>query len=118
MSKKSQRPSTLDEDATYVVLSTDMAVQIPALQFTIHDRLRLARQSAGLEQAELAAEIGINRQTVSHYETGATSRLKPLVLRQWALICEQPLGWLMTGDEWSPEPDPTQSRCISAPIAA
>lgn len=95
-------------------------------EFTIHDRCQKARDWAELEQEELADRIDVSRATVSNYETGATTHLKKLVLRQWALACGVDYDWLMTGDpgkdqsggdktpssEWAPRdsnPEPTGS---------
>lgn len=45
-----------------------MAGRIP--EFDLSDRLRLARRTAGLEQAELAERLFISRHTVVKYENG------------------------------------------------
>lgn len=53
--------------------------------FTLGDRLRKARRSAGLSSADLAERIGVSRNTVSNYENG---RVKPrrAALRRWAEV--------------------------------
>src|SRR5690606_27177162 len=66
--------------------------------FTLGDRLRKARQVTGLEQEDFAAEIGVSRGTVRNYETGATTRVKPIVLKAWALRSGVPLHWIQTGE--------------------
>lgn len=76
------------------------------LSFTIGDRLRKAREWAGLEQEQLAAEIDISRGTVSNYERGETQP-KKLALKAWAIRCGVPLsyleaGTLPTGDDRGP----------------
>lgn len=65
-------------------------------EFQLRDRLRLARELQGLEQIEIAGELGISRATVSNYERGVTSPGK-LVLNAWAVVCEVDVEWLKTG---------------------
>ncbi|OZD75191.1 XRE family transcriptional regulator [Rhodococcus sp. 05-339-2] len=67
-------------------------------------RLRIAREEAGLEQAELAERIGISRQSVSNAESGKTSPRK-LIFNAWALATGVPVSWLQTGTVESPRPD-------------
>ena len=59
-------------------------------------RIRIARRSAGLSQAQLAAELGVQRSAVSHWEA---QRGKPSVnhLRQLALLTGVQFEWLATG---------------------
>lgn len=67
-------------------------------QFDLHDRLRKAREWAGMEQGELAGALDVSRNTIGNYETRATTRLKPLVLKQWAMRTGVPYEWLLTGE--------------------
>lgn len=83
-----------------------------APRFTIHDRLRKAREEAHLSQTELAETIGISRQSVSNHETGATTHIKRIVLNQWALACGVPLDWLRESPKDGPDRPRSQSRCI------
>ena len=69
----------------------------PAYEFSIGDRLRRAREYAGLDQDELARAIGTSRNTIGNYETGATKRLKAIYLKSWALATGVPLEWIETG---------------------
>lgn len=59
-------------------------------------RIRVARRSAGLSQARLAAELGLQRSAVSHWEA---QRGKPSMthLRQLALLTGVHFEWLATG---------------------
>lgn len=66
-------------------------------EFSIHDRLRKAREHAGLEQGALAERIDVSRQTVGNYELGRTPRPKKLIVRQWALACGVNFDWLWEG---------------------
>lgn len=68
-----------------------------SLEFTVHDRLRKAREFAGLSQDQLAEAIGVDRGTISNYETGATTRLKRIIIGQWALKCGVPLDYIKSG---------------------
>lgn len=74
-------------------------------EFDIHDRLRKARDVAGLDQQTLGDEIDVSRNTVVNYETGSTQRLKAIVLKQWALRTGVPYEWLTTGEEPPQAPD-------------
>ena len=59
-------------------------------------RIRVARRSAGLSQTQLAAELGLQRSAVSHWEA---QRGKPSMthLRQLALLTGVHFEWLATG---------------------
>lgn len=78
--------------------------RIPA--FTIGDRLRKAREDkTGLDQGPFAQELGISRGTVSHYErAGTIEGMKRPYLMAWAMRCDVPLEWLLTGDQASTTP--------------
>ena len=65
---------------------------------TLADRLRKAREHAGLEQAELAERMGVGRNTVSNYER-ASHAPREIVLRAWAMATGVPVEWLRTGDD-------------------
>jgi len=62
-------------------------------QWTIADRLRKAREQAGLEQASLALELGVAKNTVSNYERGNVAPRRP-VLVAWAMATGVSLDWL------------------------
>jgi len=66
------------------------------LEFTLADRLRKAREHAGLEQRELADRLGIHRQSVARYEKGDAEPRLP-VLRTWAMETGVDLDWLEDG---------------------
>jgi transcriptional regulator with XRE-family HTH domain len=73
------------------------AVTAPSIpQWTLGDRLRKAREHAGMDQLELANRIGISRNTVSNYELGNGTRApKVVVLRAWAHECGVPYEWVV-----------------------
>ena len=66
-------------------------------EWTLADRLRKARTAAGMEQTDLAEELGASRSSIVNYETGRTSP-RPYMLREWARITEVPASWLLDGD--------------------
>lgn len=72
----------------------------------IRHRIRIAREYADLEQAELAAATGIARSTISNLEKGSTSRIKPLYVSLIAAACGVDAGWLATGEAGSNVPGP------------
>ncbi len=70
--------------------------------FTIGDRLRKARLSVDddLDVRQFAEMLGVDRNTVTNYELEKTrpSKMKPLVLRQWALVTGVDFDWLLNGE--------------------
>lgn len=86
-----------------MIANVGQAVDIGRMSTTTHipvwtmgDRLRKAREDAGLSQAELALEVGVSRATVSNAEVGATTPL-PITVNAWARITGVPAEWLRTG---------------------
>lgn len=72
-------------------------------QILVHHRLRIAREFAGLEQEQLAARIGVSRNTVGNTEKG---RVKPrkITLNAWALACGVPVSWIENGTDAKKNP--------------
>lgn len=69
---------------------------INSTSITLGVRLKTARISAGLEQADIAQKLGVNRGTVSNWERGVSEPgATPFV--RWAEITGQPLEWLAAG---------------------
>lgn len=85
-------------------MSTQPHGRIPA--FTAGDRLKKAREAAGLDQGELAETTGISRSTVSHLELDKAP-LKRSYLQLWAMATGVPVEWLETGRD-NPPPPPGQ----------
>lgn len=74
-----------------------MSYVIP--QWRLGDRLRRAREEAGLEQAELAERLGISKAAVSAYEKGRrTPRDFIRFVKRWADETEVPWQWLADDD--------------------
>ncbi len=71
---------------------------IPPIE--IRHRLRIAREAAGLDQEQLAALIGVGRNTIGNIEK---NKLKTpprrIVVNAWALACGVPVTWVLTGGE-------------------
>ena len=73
--------------------------------FDLSDRLRKARESAGLDQVQLSEQIGISRTSISAAERGSTKPRKA-VLIAWAFATRVPFEWLTTGQiNENPDPD-------------
>jgi len=67
-------------------------------EFTIADRLKLARELSGLDQDELAEMTDTSRSTIRNYENRKhTGKRKSIALKRWALATGVDLQWLETG---------------------
>lgn len=75
-------------------MTTQRYERIPV--FTPGDRLRKARELAGLDQGELSEATGISRSTVSHLELDKAP-LKSSYVKLWAMATGVPPEWLATG---------------------
>lgn len=64
--------------------------------WTLADRLRKSRESAGLEQDELASVAGISRATISAAENGRRSPSRA-TLAMWAMATGVSRSWLADG---------------------
>jgi transcriptional regulator with XRE-family HTH domain len=69
----------------------ETANRIP--EWTLGDRLRKARESAGLSQGELADRIGVARATVSSAER-AYHGVRRITLNAWSATTGVPLSWI------------------------
>jgi transcriptional regulator with XRE-family HTH domain len=76
--------------------------------FTVADRLRKARESAGFEQAALARVLGVAKNTVSNYERGAVQPKRAVVMA-WAMATDTALDWL---EGESPRPEDGGSHAV------
>ena len=63
-------------------------------RWTTGDRLRKAREAAGLERTELAVRLGIHRNSIRNYEIGRSGPNRWLV-KAWAEETDVPLWWLL-----------------------
>lgn len=118
--------------AHYDFMSDALHHQPPAIPFLdMPKRMAIARESAGLQQKELAAILGKHPRTIINYENGHTEP-RPKLLEDWARITNVPADWLMLGitpearcphcDQATPQPQQgrrgadTRSRCFSEDI--
>ena len=69
------------------------------------DRLRKAREFAGLEQTDLAEATGMSRATISNYERGNVAPRRA-GLNLWAMATGVPLKWIVNGESGSSNDDP------------
>lgn len=90
--------------------SDPMTGPIPV--WTISDRLRKAREHAGLSQAELADAIGVSRNSISNYESGHTTP-RVIVLNAWALTTGVPRSWLERGETPASDANPGGGGVVS-----
>lgn len=64
-------------------------------QWTFTDRLRKAREQAGMTQQDLATAIGVTKQTISRAERG--DGITHRTLLQWAAATRVPFDWINAG---------------------
>lgn len=72
--------------------ATAEIVSVPS--WSVGDRLRKAREAAGLEQRELAERAGISRATISNAERGIGNP-NLATLQAWADATGVPVSWLV-----------------------
>jgi transcriptional regulator with XRE-family HTH domain len=77
-------------------MTTHVADQGRHYEFGLPDRLRAAREQAGLSQFALAAITGISLKSITRYETGGTVPRRPQLV-VWALATGFDLEWLESG---------------------
>lgn len=63
---------------------------------TVCHRLRIARETAGLDQSQLANKMGVSRGTISNAENGRRIPRK-IVVNAWSNVTGVPVEWLLTG---------------------
>ena len=87
--------------------------------WSVGDRLRKARETAGLSQSALSELTGISRRTITSYEGGTTP--KRTALLAWSMATGVPLDWLLTGDTGPDTPGGLpnhSSRCTTDDLAS
>jgi transcriptional regulator with XRE-family HTH domain len=60
-------------------------------------RVKLARESAGYTQEEIASLLGMSQPTYNKYEGSRASIMPTHLQAKFALICRVSLDWLLTG---------------------
>lgn len=98
---------------------THMSMQIAGAsdwripEFSVADRLRKARESAGMSQDELAEDIGVSRRSIVRYEGSGTPPKSVVLL--YSMRTRVPAEWLMSGNTGGNNPvgpvgiEPTRS---------
>jgi transcriptional regulator with XRE-family HTH domain len=71
---------------------------------SIGERIRQARKSRGMSQADLAVRIGVSQPAIANWESGVHDPRR-LTLAKLADALEAPLDWLAAGDRSSAESD-------------
>jgi len=66
-------------------------------EWGLSDRLRKAREAAGLDQRQLAEMIGVSRTTIGNAERDS-HKVRQITINQWSLATGVPLVWLETGE--------------------
>lgn len=90
---------------------TEQQQRVP--QWTVAHRLEMAREHAGLTQAELASSTGISRRTISAYEDPRhDGRRNPLYVKAIAEACDVEIEWVWTGSINLRGPDSTSGLHI------
>lgn len=65
-------------------------------EWTMGDRMRKAREVAGLDQRAFAERLGVSRQTVTNAEKGHVG-VRKITIKAWAMATGVPAAWLETG---------------------
>lgn len=78
--------------------------------WSIGDRMRKARESAGLSQTELSEAAGISRKTISRIEAEGMEP-KRAYLIAWSFATGVALEWLETGESPRPVDPDGGSEC-------
>lgn len=74
--------------------------------WTFQDRIRKAREHAGLTQSALAEALGVAAGTIQRWEKGALNP-RPKALEALAEATGVSLDWLLQGDSASPSEAPS-----------
>jgi len=88
---------------------------MPVPKFDELDRLRKARESIRLDQAELAEKLGVARNTVGRWETGKTPVTK-MVFSAYALATGVPIEWLITGIDTTSDRGPDDLAMVAGDV--
>ena len=94
-------------------MSMDVSPQWGIPEWTVSDRLRKAREFAGIDQFELARRAGLGRNTISNYERGAVTPRRANMLA-WAMATGVPIAWLENGE--TPQSGGGPDGCVSGDV--
>ena len=96
---------------------SDTQVAPLAPQFGLKHRLALALEVADIDRDQMAAELGVHKNTITNYMRGHTVPSRG-VLIAWAFRCGVPFEWLLTGHvtaNGGPDEGTHVARCIRGP---
>ena len=80
------------------------AIQVGRVpEWTVADRARKARETAGMNQGELADAMGVARSTVQRIEQGVAEPSRTRAIA-WSFATGVDLNWLLTGETPAGEP--------------
>lgn len=79
-------------------------------QWTVGDRLRKAREMAGIGVEEMASKLDRNRNSITRYERSST--VDVLVVRAYSAFTATSMTWLLTGQG----PDDEEGERAIAPV--
>lgn len=68
------------------------------------ERLKEARQKAGMSQRELAVKLSFSQQSIWRYEAG-TATPSPEMVKKMAAVLGVSVGWLLEAEEASYSPE-------------
>lgn len=86
-------------------------------QFALRHRMGLALETAGIARDEMAAELGVHKNTVGNWMRGVVPPPRAALIA-WALRCGVPFDWLISGTQPKEYPDTPGghvARCIRGP---
>ena len=63
---------------------------------TVAHRLRIARETAGMEQTQLAETMGVSRGNISNAENGRTNPRR-VVVKAWSNATGVSIEWILDG---------------------
>ena len=72
----------------------------------VAERIKQARESAGLTQTELGERCGIHRRDIGKYETGATRNIPLSSLEKIAGALNRPMAWFFLDEDAADTPGP------------
>lgn len=65
--------------------------------------MRMALEARGISREAVAAELGVDRKTISRWTHDVGAAPKRAYVAQWAMLTGVPIEWLETGN--APEPE-------------
>lgn len=86
-------------------MSTASSERVP--EITRGWRLKIALSYAGMKAEDMAAHLGMSRQTITRWMTDQGAPPRPVYVREWARLTGVSLAWLESGTApGAPTPSP------------